>query len=105
MSFKITTVKGFRTVRFDADVDSGEAYDWTQCSDKIKDGDVLIVPSEGIVGFLYRAWPVAIKGQGHFDGPIKDRAVFLADEPGYEAVLIHCESLPVPRKPRARSYV
>lgn len=61
-----------------------EAYDATQCgyvtydpenSDYdyegeeviVKDGDVLYVPSEKVIGFLYQAWPVAItKEHGEF---------------------------------------
>lgn len=39
---------------------SGEAYDASQCSDDISDGDVLAVPAEGVVGFLFEAWPVAV---------------------------------------------
>jgi hypothetical protein len=40
--------------------DSGDAYDASQCDDKIKDGDVLVVPSERVVGVLIEAWPVAV---------------------------------------------
>lgn len=39
---------------------SAEAYDATQCRDDIRDGDVLLVPSEGIVAILRGAWPVAL---------------------------------------------
>jgi hypothetical protein len=39
---------------------TGEAYDASQCRDDIHDGDVLFVPSEGVAGFLYKAWPVAV---------------------------------------------
>lgn len=39
---------------------STEAYDAAQCNDNIEEGDVLVVPSEDIAGFLYRARPVAI---------------------------------------------
>lgn len=35
-------------------------YDRTQTDDTIKSGDVFYVPSAGIVGFLYGAWPVAV---------------------------------------------
>jgi hypothetical protein len=37
-----------------------EAYDHSQTSDAIRDGDVLFVPTEGIAGVLYGAWPVAV---------------------------------------------
>lgn len=39
---------------------TGEAYDDTQTRDDIRDGDVLLIPSEGVVGFLNAAWPVAV---------------------------------------------
>lgn len=39
---------------------SGEAYDLTQTDDGIKDGDVLVIPDEGIIGILIEAWPAAI---------------------------------------------
>ncbi|MFJ2205984.1 hypothetical protein [Streptomyces microflavus] len=37
-----------------------EAYDETQTSDDIRDGDVVVIESERVVGFLRRAWPGAI---------------------------------------------
>jgi hypothetical protein len=40
--------------------DSHGAYDNTQCDDNVSDGDVVVVPSEGIAGFLFQAWPVAV---------------------------------------------
>jgi hypothetical protein len=47
--------------------DSGMAYDATQCgyfqngqNVEIEAGDIFIVPGEEIVGFLYKAWPVAV---------------------------------------------
>ena len=39
---------------------STEAYDATQTRDDISDGDVIVVPSENIVGYLVQAWPVAV---------------------------------------------
>lgn len=39
---------------------SGEAYDLTQTDDNIKDGDVLVIPNEGIIGILFEAWPAAV---------------------------------------------
>lgn len=39
---------------------SAEAYDASQCRDDIRDGDVLVIPSEGIVAILNRAWPAAL---------------------------------------------
>lgn len=38
---------------------TGEAYDTIQCSDDIKKGDTIIVPSEKVVGLAW-AWPVAL---------------------------------------------
>ncbi|MEU5343018.1 hypothetical protein AB0H18_19640 [Streptomyces sp. NPDC020766] len=43
--------------RFDS---TGSAYNATQCRDDIRDGDVLVVEHEGVVGFLRSAWPAAI---------------------------------------------
>lgn len=62
---------------------TGTGYDRTQVDDDIHDGDVLAVPSEGVYGFLYQAWPVAItveRGEFH---AITDLDVFLADNPQY----------------------
>ncbi|MFG3118685.1 hypothetical protein ACGF4C_30480 [Streptomyces sp. NPDC048197] len=39
---------------------TGEAYDATQCRDDIRDGDVLVIEREKVVGFLRSAWPGAI---------------------------------------------
>lgn len=41
---------------------TGEAYDASQTRDEIKDGDLLIVKSEGVYGFLNKAWPIAVVG-------------------------------------------
>ncbi|WP_353645735.1 hypothetical protein [Mesorhizobium sp. WSM2239] len=44
---------------------TGEAYDTVQCSANVKNGDILIIPSEKVVG-LADTWPVAItKEAGH----------------------------------------
>ncbi|REE61464.1 hypothetical protein BX257_4043 [Streptomyces sp. 3212.3] len=54
--------------RFD---DTREAYDASQCRDDIHDGDVLVVASEGVVGLLDQAWPVAFtEAHGEFHGPL-----------------------------------
>jgi len=37
-----------------------DAYDISQYDDDVKDGDILIVPSEGVVGILVQAWPSAV---------------------------------------------
>lgn len=39
---------------------TGEAYDETQCNEDIKDGAVLVIREERVVGFLMKAWPVAV---------------------------------------------
>ncbi|MFF3516138.1 hypothetical protein [Streptomyces sp. NPDC002573] len=53
--------------RFDGS--AAEAYDATQCRDDIRDGDVLVVAAEGVVGFLDAAWPIAItEAHGEFHG-------------------------------------
>ncbi len=47
---------------------TGEAYDSAMCSDEIKDGDILIVKEERVIGVLIEAWPSAVtfdKGQFH----------------------------------------
>lgn len=38
---------------------SAEVYAFSQTCDVIKDGDVLVVPDEDVVGVLVGAWPVA----------------------------------------------
>lgn len=38
---------------------TGEAYDACQCAPEIKIGDILFIPSEGVVG-IADVWPVAI---------------------------------------------
>lgn len=44
-----------------------EAYDASQWCDAIRDGDVLLVPSEGRAAVLVGAWPVSVVP--HEDGP------------------------------------
>jgi hypothetical protein len=39
---------------------SNWAYDMSQCDEQIMDGDLLIIPSEGIVAILVKAWPMAL---------------------------------------------
>lgn len=40
--------------------DTVDAYNATQCNEDIKNGDVLIIEGDSVVGFLVDAWPVAI---------------------------------------------
>jgi hypothetical protein len=42
---------------------TGDAYDRTQCDDRIRHGDVLVIESESVVGILVEAWPVAITAE------------------------------------------
>ena len=47
---------------------TGDAYDACQCDDAIKDGDTLLIPSEGVVGIAH-CWPVAVTEEtGHLHG-------------------------------------
>jgi hypothetical protein len=39
---------------------SGEAYTASKTCDAIRDGDVLLVPSEDLAGVLVGAWPVVV---------------------------------------------
>lgn len=43
---------------------TAEAYNASQCSDDIKDGDVLIAEQEGVVGIMVSAWPTALEADG-----------------------------------------
>ena len=45
-----------------------EAYDACQYDDNIKDGDVLVVAGEGVIGVLTGAWPVAVLYPGDDSG-------------------------------------
>lgn len=38
---------------------TGEAYDATQCDDEIRNGDVLVIVPEGVVG-IADTWPFAV---------------------------------------------
>jgi hypothetical protein len=40
---------------------SSEAYDVSQCNSAIRDGDVLVVPSERAIAVLVEAWPTAVE--------------------------------------------
>lgn len=72
---------------------SGEGYNQTQWDDSIKDGDVLAVPREGVYGFLYEAWPVAVPNtRGEFHA-VTDWDAFLAEHPQYEAPAAQARAL------------
>jgi hypothetical protein len=38
---------------------TGDAYDATQCDDTIRNGDILVIKSEGVVG-IADTWPFAV---------------------------------------------
>jgi hypothetical protein len=42
---------------------TGEMYDSTQCDELFKDGDLFVCNSGKTVGFLSKAWPVAVFGE------------------------------------------
>lgn len=46
-----------RIHRFESTAD---AYTATQTDDSIRDGDVLVIESEKVAGFLCAAWPIAV---------------------------------------------
>lgn len=52
-----TPVTGPRVHRFDS---THEAYNATQWNDEIRDGDVLVIAPEKVVGILNEAWPFAL---------------------------------------------
>jgi hypothetical protein len=62
--------RNFTMIRSHTFESSAEAYDVSQCTDAIRDGDVLLVPSEGLAAILMGAWPVAVaadeRGPGAF---------------------------------------
>lgn len=63
---------------------SGEAYDICQTGE-VADGGLLVVPSEKVAGFLFRAWPVAVSDEpGSFHEPADGFDAFLAQYPKYE---------------------
>lgn len=69
---------------------TGEAYDASQTRDEITDGDILIVPSENVIGFLYEAWPSVLNGtpeRGAFHELASSDGTFLADKPQYGGTL------------------
>ncbi|WP_405759486.1 hypothetical protein OG234_13390 [Streptomyces sp. NBC_01420] len=86
-----------------------EAYDATQCRDDIHDGDVLVIESQKVVGFLRDAWPGAITtahGELHtFSTPARaidngmyaasvDLAEQIAQEIGADVDTLHASPAP-----------
>lgn len=65
--------KGFKAMAKVHEFDStGDAYDACQCYDEIKDGDLLLIKSERVVG-IAGTWPVAVTAKnGKLHTPAKD---------------------------------
>ncbi|KZM75782.1 hypothetical protein [Nocardia terpenica] len=65
---------------------TGEAYDHSQFREDIKSGDILLVPSEGVAGWLEQAWPIAATDQvGEFHTMTEGESI-AADVYGPKAV-------------------
>jgi hypothetical protein len=77
--FKTHNVNGHTVHEF---ASTTQGYNHSQTSDKIKDGDVLSVPSEGVHGFMYQAWPVA-STEAHGEFHKADMEGLLGDSPQY----------------------
>ena len=63
-----------------------EAYDASQSSDVIKDGDVLVATEERVVGFLFQAWPTAVTDNG--GDPARDGAFHRATDDNFAALTV-----------------
>lgn len=72
-----------KTIRLHEFASSGDAYNACQCSDDIKTGDILIIPSEKVVGLAW-TWPIAVstaRGELHrTDGCLPSELPTLDDE-------------------------
>jgi len=56
---RIADVEMYPTVAVHHFESTGDAYDFCQCDENIKSGDILVIIDEGVVGFA-DTWPVAI---------------------------------------------
>lgn len=56
----VTGLTQKRTRMHDHFASTVDAYNETQWNEEIRSGDVLVIASEGVIGILDRAWPVAI---------------------------------------------
>ena len=57
--------------------DDSEAYGASQCRDDIRDGDVLVIESEPIIGILVEMWPSAVTAEtGEFHDMVADFRTF-----------------------------
>ena len=73
--------------------DTGTAYNETQWRDDIHDGDVLVVESERVVGFLQEAWPVAVTDEhGHLHAMVLPAFMDMFAE-RYAASIAHAQRL------------
>jgi hypothetical protein len=81
------------------------AYEASQVRDDIRDGDVLVVESERVVGILVEAWPVAVTRQsGQFHAlapdaewtamPVAGDAARRDYSPSLRAANLACAGLP-----------
>ncbi len=50
-------------VHFRQDLSTKEAYNWSQTSEDLEDGDLFVVNGGKTIGFLMEAWPTALYGQ------------------------------------------
>lgn len=78
--------EGFSTKQVDGHAvhtfeSTAQAYNHTQTSDKIHDGDLLAIPSEHVYGFLHEAWPVAVTAEHGELHAVTDKAGFLGEFP------------------------
>jgi len=44
--------------------EEGDVYDWTQCEDGLRDGDVFLFANGTRAGILVKAWPTLVDGDG-----------------------------------------
>ena len=50
-------------VHFRQDLSTREAYNWSQTSEQLEDGDIFVVNNGKTIGFLMEAWPTALYGE------------------------------------------
>jgi hypothetical protein len=73
---------------------TGEAYNRSQVDPVIKNGDVLVVDKEHVVGFLYHAWPLAVsEKRGEFHTYATDRTTQEGLAPIFEENGLYKESI------------
>jgi len=57
--YQSVTPHTFKDVNVWVCSDTGQAYNFCQCSDEAEDGDILYIPSENVVGVVH-TWPIAV---------------------------------------------